>query len=133
MPSNRSNRSKVGTPADRDKKSHRRGTTCQPESAMNTANRVAVAIDLTRPYVDSLSRVEREAPTTTTAVDFGQRFIYQQAQARAHASGNLTPEEAMAVYVALGEVGSDANGGWATETDLATKVVVTTLVHRLLT
>lgn len=100
---------------------------------MNTANRVAVAIDLTRPYVDSLSRVEREALTATTAVDFGQHFIYQQAQARAHASGNLAPEEAMAVYVALGEVGSDANGGWATETDLATKVVVTMLVHRLLT
>lgn len=66
------------------------------------------------------------------AVDFSEHFQYQQLQAEAHAMQLLSPEAAMIVYNALGEVGSDENGGWASGTDLPTKVVVTQLMAELL-
>jgi len=68
----------------------------------------------------------------TLALDFSEHFAYQNAQAEAHASGILTTDEAMSVYVALGEVGSASNGGWAKGTDLALKVTVTNLIGQLL-
>jgi hypothetical protein len=66
------------------------------------------------------------------AVDFAEHAAYQTAQARAHASGKITTEEAFTVYAALGEIGSAANGGWAQGTDLALKVTVTTLIGQLI-
>lgn len=65
------------------------------------------------------------------AVSFEEHFAFQNAQARAHAAGILTPEEASVIYRALGEVGSTANGGWAKGTDLALKVTVTTVMGQL--
>lgn len=77
---------------------------------------------------DKLETFEREMD-----ISFQEHFAFQNAQARAHASGKLTTEEAQIVYVSLGEVGSDSNGGWAQATDLATKVVVTMLMGELMT
>lgn len=77
--------------------------------------------------VDASAKLDAEM-----AVDFSEHFAFQNAQARAHVEGKLTTEEAQTVYIALGEVGSDANGGWSAGTDLATKVSVTMLMGQLL-
>jgi len=66
------------------------------------------------------------------AISFGERAAYQDAQAAAHASGVLTADEALTVYTAIGESGSDANGGWPAGVDLALKVAVTALMGQLL-
>jgi hypothetical protein len=66
------------------------------------------------------------------AVEFDEHFAFQQAQARAHVEQRLTTDEAQVVYVALGEVGSQSNGGWAAGTDTATKVAVTLAMGELL-
>lgn len=106
-----------------------------------TNNRVAAKVAEVR---DALARGQRldgrgsidpaDLPglEATLAVTFQEHFAYQNAQARAHATGVLTTEEAQVVYVALGEVGDPANGGWAADTDLATKVVVTNLMGQLI-
>ena len=65
------------------------------------------------------------------SLSLGERFAYQNAQAKAHASGILTTDEAMTVYRAVGEAGSKANGGWPKGTDLALKVTVTSLMAQL--
>jgi hypothetical protein len=95
-------------------------------------NRVSRAIDVAREAVSKLNAVAASELDTTLALDFDEHFAYQQAQARAHAEGVLTTDEAQIVYVALGEVGSPSNGGWATGTDTATKAVVTQLIGQLL-
>jgi hypothetical protein len=58
-----------------------------------------------------------------------EHVAYQNAQARAHATGTLTTAEAQTVYIALGEAPSAS--GWAAGTDLATKLVVTELMAEL--
>ena len=65
-------------------------------------------------------------------VTAAEHFAYQEAQARAHASGRLSAGEAMIVYRALGETGSRGNGGWAAGTDLPTKVAATLLMGELI-
>jgi hypothetical protein len=66
-------------------------------------------------------------------IEFDEHFKFQQLQAEYHAGGLLTPEAAQVVYLALGEVWSSKNGGWAADTDTATKVIVTQLMQELLT
>ena len=90
-------------------------------------------IEVVRVKLDALD--DRDAISTledTLSVDFEEHFEFQQLQARYHAMELLSPEAAQIVYVALGEVGSDSNGGWASKTDLPTKVVVTQLMAELL-
>lgn len=81
---------------------------------------------------DALDSDTYEQLDKNLAVDFDEHFQYQQLQAEAHAMQLLSPEAAMIVYNALGEIGSDENGGWASGTDLPTKVVVTQLMAELL-
>ena len=95
-------------------------------------NRISVAIERTMPKVWALTEEKRKGLDENCAISFDDHFAYQNAQARAHAMGLLTPDEAQIVYRALGEVGSDTNGGWANETDTTTKVVVTRLIGELL-
>ena len=66
------------------------------------------------------------------SLDFSEHFEYQKQQSKAFAMGKLTQGEAQFCYSALGEVGSEANGGWAKDTDLATKVLVTKIIGELL-
>lgn len=89
-------------------------------------NRIAEAIKRLRSH-PNLHKLEG-----TQGIDFQEHFAYQNAQAHAHASGKLTMEEAQVAYIALGEVWSESNEGWAKGTDLATKVTVTRLVAELL-
>lgn len=95
-------------------------------------NRVAAAIQKTQVAVDAMDDEKRAEVDATFAVSFEEHFAFQQTQAEAHASGILTPEEAQIVYIALGEVGSDSNGGWAEGTSTATKYVVSKLISELL-
>ena len=96
-------------------------------------NRIEAAIERTMPKVWALDEAKKAALEKNCAITFEEHFAYQNAQARAHAMGILTPEEAQVVYMALGEVGSEANGGWAQGTDTTTKVVVTRMIGELLT
>jgi hypothetical protein len=66
------------------------------------------------------------------AVDFDEHFAMQELQARSHASGLITTEEAQIIYASLGNVLHSTNGGWAPDVDLATKVTVTNVISELI-
>lgn len=95
-------------------------------------NRVAAAVARVREKYDALDGDAQAALDAQMAVEFDEHFAYQQQQAQAHAAGLLTTAEAQIVYIALGEVGSAENGGWAAGTDTPTKVAVTMLMGELL-
>jgi hypothetical protein len=86
-----------------------------------------------RPKVDSLDAETRAKLDRDMAIKFDEHFAFQECQARNHAMGRLSTEDAQLIYVALGEVGSASNGGWAPRTDTATKVLVTLAIGELLT
>lgn len=94
-------------------------------------NRLAKHIDSLRPRIDALTPEAHASLNASMAVEPFEHFAYQEQQGRAHVSGKLTADEAMIVYRALGECGSASNGGWATGTDLPTKVSVTMLMGEL--
>jgi len=97
-----------------------------------TTNRVAKHIADLQARVEKLDAAEHARLDASMDIDAGEHFAYQQTQARAAVSGTLSTEEAMIVYRALGENGSSTNGGWAKDTDLATKVSVTLLMGELM-
>jgi hypothetical protein len=100
---------------------------------LGTTNRLTVAIEKVQAQIDAkLDADSAKALGDTLAVSFDEHFKFQQLQSQAHAMQNLTTDEAQIVYIALGEVGSPGNGGWAAGTSLATKVVVTQLMGELL-
>ena len=80
-----------------------------------------------KPIEEALKKLDREMGLT-----FSDHFDYQNLQARAHASGQLTTEEAQTVYIALGEVMSSKNGGWQPHVDLPMKVIITQLMAEIL-
>jgi hypothetical protein len=81
---------------------------------------------------DALTPEQHADLDANMAIEFDEHFAYQEAQARAHVEGKITPDEAQIVYTSLGEVGSESNGGWAAGTDLPTKVTVTMLMGELI-
>jgi hypothetical protein len=95
-------------------------------------NRVATMIDRMRPRVAALDAEAAKRLDEDMAVDFSDHFAYQEEQARAHVEGKISLDEAQICYIALGEVGSNKNGGWDQDTDTATKVTVTKLIGELL-
>jgi len=95
-------------------------------------NRVTAAIAQMRERVATLEPDKVERLEKGNVLDSFEHAQYQNQQARAHATGRLTTEEAQVLYIALGEVGNPSNGGWATGTDLATKLVVTMVIGELL-
>ena len=99
---------------------------------MFSENRITRHIAGVRAKFDALTPKQQTELDATMAVEFNEHFGFQQAQARAHAEGKLTTDEAQIVYIALGEVGSPDNGGWAAGTDTPTKVSVTMLMGELL-
>ena len=66
------------------------------------------------------------------SLKFDDHFQYQEIQARAHASGKQTLDEAQVVYMALGEVMSTKNGGWKDHVDLGLKIAITQLMAEVL-
>lgn len=97
-----------------------------------TENRLTRSYDQVKGRFDALTPEEQEALDAQMAVTFEEHFSFQETQAWAHVSEILTTDEAQIVYVSLGEVGDPANGGWSSETDTPTKVVVTMLMGELL-
>jgi len=95
-------------------------------------NLIQKSVAKIRPRVDDLDPEERVTFERKMDITFEEHFAYQNAQARAHALGKITTDEALAIYAALGEVGSPDNGGWAAGTDLPTKVAVTLTVGALI-
>jgi hypothetical protein len=95
-------------------------------------NRVITARDTIAERLQSLDAVKVAELDNSMAIEFDEHFAYQNAQARAHVSGLLTSDEAQVIYVALGELHNNSNGGWANGTDTATKCVVTKIVAELL-
>lgn len=94
-------------------------------------NRIANAINNLQPKIDELEPTQRLHLDTSMDVAPDEHFAYQETQARAHAEGKITPDEAMIVYAALGEVQNSNNGGWTEGTNLATKVAVTLIIGEL--
>ena len=74
---------------------------------------------------------KRDSFERSMDVAFDEHFAYQQTQAECHAMGLIDTEVAQVIYRSLGEVPGD--DGWASGTDLATKVTVTMLMGELLT
>ncbi len=97
-----------------------------------TANRLTKSYEQVKERFDALDPDAQAALDTEMAVSFEEHFSFQETQAWAHVSQILTTDEAQIVYVSLGEVGDPGNGGWASETDTPTKVVVTMLMGQLL-
>ena len=79
-------------------------------------------IDGSGPITADLDELERSLALTPMEV-----FAYQNAQARAHATGKLTTGEAQTVYAAIGE-----GGDWAKDTSLALKLTIQTLMGQLI-
>lgn len=96
-------------------------------------NRIATAVERVRARLADLDPEKVAELDKGMSLEAFEHFEYQNVQARAHVEQTLTTEEAQTIYVALGEVGSAANGGWAEGTDTATKVAVTQAIGELLT
>jgi hypothetical protein len=64
------------------------------------------------------------------AISMAEFVAYQNAQTRAHVEGRITTEEASTLYMALG--GETYHGDWPKRTPLATKIVVTQVMHELI-
>ena len=71
---------------------------------------------------------ELDASMALTSIEV---FAYQNAQARAHATGKLSTAEAQTVYTAL-TGGVASNGYWSPHVDLALKVTLTNLIGELM-
>lgn len=95
------------------------------------SNRIQAAIEGVRPKVAGLPEDKRQSLDEGMALTFSEHFQFQQKQAEAHASGLLSPDEALVIYSALGESMSEANGGWQEHADTATKVIVTKVIGEL--
>lgn len=99
-------------------------------------NRVAEAIARMRERIANGQKVDGSPITADlVALERGlansvmEHIAFQNAQARAFAMGKLTQAEATTIYTALGEV--PAGDGWASGTDLATKIIVTQVMAEL--
>lgn len=90
-------------------------------------NRVQIAIDRLNAQHDTAKLRELAA---RLSIDFQEHFVYQEAQAHAHAGGIITADEAAIIYRALGDIHNASNGGWATD-DPATVIVATHLIGEL--
>ena len=99
---------------------------------MLTKDRLIAAIAAAAGKIAAIPAAEAKSLDEGMALEADDHFRFQTMQAEAHAGGILATDAAQVIYVALGEVGSASNGGWAARTDTATKVVVTQLMSELL-
>ena len=79
-----------------------------------------------------ISEAEYQRMENATRLDFTEHAAYQDTQSWAYSSGLISIDEAQTIYMALGEVGDETNGGWAPHTDLATKIIVTKITQEVL-
>jgi hypothetical protein len=96
-------------------------------------NRISRSIDELRPLIETLPKNKVESLNDSTTINFEEHFKFQELQSHAHAMDILKTDEATVIFRALGPVyGAENNGGWAKDTDLATKVVVIKIMEELL-
>lgn len=101
------------------------------------SNRVLAAIERRRAQINAGVKPDgspitgnlaaTEASLANTPSDHA---ALQDLQVRAHLADLITLDEAMTVYMALGEI--PAADGWAEDADLATKIVVTSLMAEIM-
>lgn len=103
------------------------------------ANRIEAAIATYQRKLDGLNGVGLDGKPLSEldrklSLTFSEFTAFQNAQARAHAAGVLTTEEAHTVYRLLGgEVyRRNGNGGWPKGVTLVQKLVVTKLMAELM-
>jgi hypothetical protein len=102
------------------------------------ANRITAAIGRYQTRIDGFGGEDANGLSgkrigdmhTDMALSFQEFIAFQNAQARAHASGKLSADEAMTVYRALG--GEVYKGDWPDGTTLAAKVTLTQLMSELI-
>jgi hypothetical protein len=92
----------------------------------------------TQKILDGGVNVKTGVPFDIAKVDknldliFEEHFAFQNAQARAHASGIISTEVAQVIYNALGEVMASENGGWQPNVSTARKQAITQLMSELI-
>jgi hypothetical protein len=94
----------------------------------------------TQKILDGGVNVKTGVPFDIVKVDknldliFEEHFAFQNAQARAHASGIISTEVAQIIYNALGEVMAEPteNGGWQPNVSTARKQSITQLMSELM-
>jgi hypothetical protein len=86
-----------------------------------------VRLDGVTPLAPDLDLAAFEATMDNT---LPEHFAYQTLQSRSFAMGKLSLYDAQHIYMALGE--APGANGWAAETDLATKLVVTQVLAELI-
>lgn len=91
------------------------------------SNRIATAIALMEPRIESMDADKRARLTEHTAITFEEGFVYQETKSWAQAAGLITHDEAITVYAAF------TGTRWADGTSLATKIAITKLMEELLT
>lgn len=91
------------------------------------ANRVQALLDNGRKPDGTLITADLGELEKSLALTPVEVFGYQNAQARAFATGKLSYAEAQTIYTAIGE-----GGDWAEGTDLALKLTITQLMGELL-
>lgn len=91
---------------------------------------LAKAKELVEQRLTDVPDEKREALEMALTNSMEEHFRFQQLQSQYHAMGKLSTEDAMFIYAALGE--APADDGWASGTDLATKVVVTEAMTMIL-
>lgn len=105
---------------------------------LDTNDRLTPAIDRQRAAIRAGVRIDNGEPITADLVAFeksldnslAEVFTYQNLKSRAQVMGKITVEEAQVIYRALGGEVPSPNG-WGADTDLATKVVVTSVLGAL--
>ena len=93
-------------------------------------NRIEIAVGKMEEALAALSPDKRANIEEVTTLSFDEFFAFQNAQARAHASGVLTLDEAQAIYMGLG--GDCYEGNFPASTSLALRVVILQLMVKLL-
>jgi len=95
-------------------------------------NRVTRSIDELRPVIEALPADKISSLNETSSINFEEHFKFQELQSYAHAMDILKTDEATIIFRALSPVYGEGNGGWASDTDLATKVVIIKIMEELL-
>lgn len=95
-------------------------------------NRIESAIEEMRNRLMGLPQDKIDSLEETSTLEFDEHFQFQNEQARAHAMGIISTDEAQIIYRSLGESMSTTNGGWQMSADLATKIVIIKIMSELL-
>jgi hypothetical protein len=81
--------------------------------------------------LDTLTPEKRKALDKDMDLSFMEHYAFQNKKSAVFASGKLSLDVAQWLYIKLGEVGAESNGGWPVGVTLAEKIVVTKAMGEL--